>query len=312
MRILITGGTGLIGQLLVSKLVADGDEVIVLSRSPEKKRDLVPGAQIIGWDAKTAAGWGHLADGADAIVNLAGTNLAGKGFLPKRWTPERKESILQSRLRSGHAVVEAVERAAQKPGVVVQASAIGYYGPSGDEILLESSPPGDDFLARVCIAWEETTAPVEAMGVRRAIIRTGFVLSDKGGGFPTLLIPFKLFAGGPMGSGEQWVSWIHIEDEVRVIQYLIENQDASGIYNLTAPNPVRNRTLANVIGAVMGRPSFVPVPGPALRLALGEVANTVLDGQRAVPEHLRAAGFDFKYTEVEQAVKDLLGQQGAI
>jgi uncharacterized protein (TIGR01777 family) len=312
MRVLITGGTGLIGQSLVSKLVADGHEVIVLSRSPEKKRDLVPGAQIVGWDAETAEGWGHLADGADAIVNLAGTNLAGKGFPPKRWTPERKESILQSRLKAGHAVVEAVEGAEQKPGVVVQASAVGYYGPSGDEILLESSPPGDDFLARVCIAWEETTAPVEGMGVRRAIIRTGFVLSDKGGGFPTLLIPFKLFAGGPMGNGEQWVSWIHIEDEVRAIQYLIENQDASGVYNLTAPNPVRNRTLANVIGAVMGRPSFVPVPGPALRLALGEVAITVLDGQRAVPEHLRAEGFDFKYTEIEQAVKDLLGQQGAV
>jgi uncharacterized protein (TIGR01777 family) len=312
MRVLITGGTGLIGQPLVSKLAADGHEVIVLSRSPEKKRDLVPGAQIVGWDAETAEGWGHLADGADAIVNLAGTNLAGKGFPPKRWTPERKESILQSRLKAGHAVVEAVEQAAQKPGVVVQASAIGYYGPSGDEILLESSPPGNDFLARVCIAWEETTAPVEEMGVRRAVTRTGFVLSDKGGGFPTLLIPFKLFAGGPMGNGEQWVSWIHIEDEVRIIQYLIENQDASGVYNLTAPNPVRNRTLANVIGAVMGRPSFVPVPGPALRLALGEVAITVLNGQRAVPEHLRAEGFDFKYTEIEQAVKDLLGQRAAI
>jgi uncharacterized protein (TIGR01777 family) len=312
MRILVTGGTGLIGQPLVRELAADGHEVIVLSRSPEKKRDLVPGAQIVGWDAETAEGWGHLADGADAIVNLAGTNLAGKGFPPKRWTPKRKESILQSRLKAGHAVVEAVEGAAQKPGVVVQASAIGYYGPSGDEILLESSPPGDDFLARVCIAWEETTTPVEEMGVRRAVTRTGFVLSDKGGGFPTLLIPFKLFAGGPMGNGEQWVSWIHIEDEVRAIQYLIENQDASGVYNLTAPNPVRNRTLANVIGAVMGRPSFVPVPGPALRLALGEVAVTVLNGQRAVPEHLRAERFDFKYTEVEQAVKDLLGQQGAI
>jgi uncharacterized protein (TIGR01777 family) len=307
MRVLITGGTGLIGRSLVRKLAADGHEVIVLSRSPEKKRDLVPGAQIVGWDAETAEGWGHLADGADAIVNLAGTNLAGKGFPPKRWTPERKESILQSRLKAGHAVVEAVKGAAQKPGVVVQASAVGYYGPSGDEILLESSPPGNDFLARVCIAWEETTAPVEEMGVRRAVTRTGFVLSDKGGGFPTLLIPFKLFVGGPMGNGEQWVSWIHIEDEVRIIQYLIENQDASGVYNLTAPNPVRNRTLANVIGSVMGRPSFVPVPGPALRLALGEVSTTVLDGQRAVPEHLREESFDFKYTEVEQAVKDLLG-----
>ncbi len=312
MRILITGGTGLIGQSLVSKLAADGHEVFVLSRSPDRKRDLVPGAQIVGWDAETAQGWGHLADGADAIVNLAGTNLGGKGFPPKRWTPQRKESILQSRLKAGRAVVEAVEGANEKPGVVVQASAVGYYGPRGDEILLESSPPGDDWQAQVCIAWEESTAPVEEMGVRRVVTRSGVVFSDEGGAFPMLLIPFKLFVGGPMGDGEQWMSWIHIEDEVRAIQYLIEHQDASGVYNVMAPNPVRNRTLANVIGGVMGRPSFIPVPGPALRLALGEVSTTVLDGQRAVPENLRAAGFDFKYTEVEQAVKDLLGQQGAV
>lgn len=309
MRILITGGTGLIGQSLTSRLATDGHEVIVLSRSPETKRDLVPAAQVVGWDAETAEGWGHLADGAGAIVNLAGTNLGGKGFPPKRWTPERKESILQSRLKAGCAVVEAVERAAQKPGVVVQASAVGYYGPRGDEILLESSPPGDDWQARVCVAWEESTAPVEEMGVHRAITRSGVVLSDKGGAFPMLLIPFKLFVGGPMGSGEQWMSWIHIEDEVRAIQYLIENQDASGVYNLMAPNPVRNRTMAKAIGGVMRRPSFIPVPGPALRLALGEVSTTVLDGQRAVPENLRAEGFAFRYTEPEQAVKDLLGRQ---
>jgi uncharacterized protein (TIGR01777 family) len=312
MRVLITGGTGLIGRALVSKLAEGGHEVVVLSRSPERKRDLVPGAQIVGWDAKTAEGWGHLADGADAIVNLAGTNLSGKGFPPKRWTPERKESILQSRLKAGRAVVEAVERAAQKPGVVVQASAVGYYGPRGDEILLESSPPGDDWEARVCIAWEASTAPVEQMGVRHVITRSGVVFSAEGGAFPMLLIPFRLFAGGPMGSGKQWISWVHIEDEVRATQHLIENQDASGVYNLMAPNPVRNRTLAHAIGGVMHRPSFIPVPGPALRLALGEVSTTVLGSQRAVPEHLRAEGFDFKYTQVEQAVKDLLGQQGAI
>lgn len=311
MRIIITGGTGLIGSSLTKKLVEAGHEVIVLTRSPEKHRGELPeSVQLVKYDGNTAEGWGHLADGADAIVNLAGEPIAGEGFPPPRWTEEHKRRVLQSRLDVGHAVVEAVEQAENKPGVVIQASGVDHYGWPGDEVVTESSQPGDTYLARVTLGWEGSTAAVEEMGVRRCVARTGFVLSDKGGSFPVLLTPFKLFIGGPLGSGEQYIPWIHIEDEARALQFLIEHPGASGAYNLTAPKPVKQKTFAKIIGRTMGRPSFIPAPAPALKLILGEQAGLVLNGQRAIPKRLVAEGFTFKYTEPEQAVKDLLGQQG--
>lgn len=302
MRVIIAGGTGLIGRALAADLVQDGHHVIVLSRTPERYTGRLPaGVQVERWDARSAEGWAHLADGADAIVNLAGENIAAG-----RWTPERKRRIRESRLNAGRAVVEAVQAASNRPRVVVQASAVGYYGPCGDEEVTENHPPGSDFLARVCVEWEASTAPVEELGVRRPILRTGIVLSTEGGALPRMLPPFKLGLGGRLGSGRQWFPWIHIRDEVRAIRFLVEREDASGPYNLTAPNPVTNAELTRALGRVLGRPALLPVPALALKVLFGEMATVLLDGQRAVPRRLLEAGFSFEFTDVEAALRDLL------
>ena len=308
MRVVITGGTGLIGRALSENLASDGHEVIVLSRSPERATHLPQGVWAERWDARTAEGWGHLAEGAGAIVNLAGASLAGEGFFPTRWTAERQRVIRESRINSSRAVVEAVAQAKERPGVVVQSSAVGYYGFHGDEVLTEEDGPGDDWAARFTAQeWEPSTAAVEEMGVRRVVARTGVVLSTEGGALPRLLLPFRLFAGGPMGSGDQWYSWIHLQDQVRALRFLIESEEASGAYNLTAPDPMTNGDLAKLIGQIMGRPAFIPVPGFAMRTAFGEVAEVVLKGQRAVPQRLLDQGFAFQFAAAEAALKDLLG-----
>ena len=308
MRVLITGGTGLIGRALSEDLVSQGHEVIVLSRSPERASGFPDGVHVVGWDARTAEGWGHLADGAGAIVDLAGASIAGEGFFPSRWTEEQRRVIRESRLNSSRAVVEAVEQAERKPGVLVQASGVGYYGYRGDELLTEEAAPGDDWAARFTAEeWEPSSAPVEEMGVRRVIARTGVVLSVEEGALPRLLLPFRLFVGGPMGSGKQWYSWISLQDEARALRFLIETEEARGAFNLTAPNPVTNGELAKLIGKVMGRPSIIPVPGFALRLAFGEVAEVVLQGQRAIPQRLLDLGFEFDFPTAEASLQDMLG-----
>lgn len=307
MRTIITGGTGLIGRALAANLAADGHEVILLSRNPERATGLPQGVRAERWDARTAEGWGHLADGADAIVNLAGANLAGEGFFPSRWTTDRKRLIRDSRVNSGRAVVQATEQASQKPRVVIQASGVGYYGFRGDEQITEDDQAGDDFLGRLaCDDWEPSTAPVEELGVRRAIIRSGAVLSARGGALPRLSLPFRLFVGGPMGSGKQWFPWIHLQDEVAAIRFLVENQEASGPFNLSAPNPLTNAQFARVLGRVMGRPSLVPIPGFAMRLAFGKVASVLLAGQRVIPRRLLDLGFQFRFPHAEAALRDLL------
>ncbi len=305
MRIIVTGGTGMIGRRLVAKLAADGHEVIVLSRSPDNHS--FP-AGVVGheWDAKTAAGWGNLADGADAIINLAGENIAGDSLLPDRWTAAKKRRIRESRLYVGQAVTEAIDRAAQKPHVLLQASGIDYYGDTGDQKITENDPPGDTFLAQVCVDWEASTAAVEAMGVRRVVLRTGVVFSMDGGALPVTVLPFRLFAGGPLGNGRQWLPWIHIDDVVAAMVYLLEHESAAGPINLVNPNPVQNKELAKAIGEVLKRPSFVPAPAAAMRLALGETADLVLHSHRALPQQLETLGYPFRYTDVRVALRDLL------
>lgn len=307
MKVVITGGTGLIGRPLVASLANDQHTVIVLSRNPDQAAQAMPGVSLVKWDAQSSDGWLEHVEGADAIVNLAGENIAGEGFPPTRWTSRRKALILESRVNAGKAVVEAVEKAVQKPRVLIQASAIGYYADTGAQPIDETGPSGEDFQARVSVEWEAATAPVEAMGVRRVVIRSGVVLSTDGGAFASLLIPFKMVvAGGPIGSGQQYFSWIHIQDEVRAIRFLIENPATQGVYNLTAPHPVTNAAFARIIGKAMGRPSFMPTPGPALRLALGEVASVVLDGHNVLPRRLQEAGFEFTFSDPQSAVHDLL------
>lgn len=309
MRVIITGGSGLIGQELTANLTSDGHEVIILSRNPERVTGLPAKARAERWDGRSANGWVGLADGADAIVNLAGESIAGENLfaiLFKRWTPEYKRTIRESRMQVGQAVAQAITAVKNKPRVLIQASAVGYYGPRGDEEITEATPPGSDFQAQVCVDWEASTAGVEALGVRRAIIRSGVVLSPQGSVLPVMTLPFKFFAGGPLGSGRQWFSWIHIEDEIDAIRFLIDNPDASGAVNLCAPQPLPNAEFSRILGRVMRRPAFVPTPAFAMRLVLAEKAIIVLGSQRQVPRRLQQMGFTFRYPEAEAALRDLL------
>ena len=238
---------------------------------------------------------------------MAGANIAGEGFLPTRWTEKTKRVIRDSRVSAGRAIVEAVSQAEQKPAVLIQASGIGYYGFHGDEWLAEDAAPGDDFLARLASdEWEPSTAPVEEMGVRRAIIRTGAVLDRNEGALPSAMLPFRLFVGGPVGSGKQWLSWIHLADEVAAIRFLIENEEASGPFNLSAPNPLTNAAFGRVLGRVMGRPFYFPVPGFVLKLAFGELSTVLLEGQRVLPQRLLDMGFAFQFPDAEDALRNLL------
>jgi uncharacterized protein (TIGR01777 family) len=301
MRVLITGGTGLIGGTLARELGAAGHEVVVLTRNATRAK-LSPGVRAVGWDAATPGALEGLITADTAVVHLAGESIAGG-----RWTAETKRRIRESRVRSSEAVAAAIRGAKEKPRVLLQGSAVGYYGPRGPERVTENDPPGDDFLARVCVDWEAATAGVEPLGVRRALLRTGVVLAREEGALPKMALPFKLFAGGPLGNGRQGFPWIHLADEVGAIRFLLEQERASGPFNLTAPNPVSNRDLARALGRVLGRPSFLPAPGFALRLALGEMAGMLLGGQYAVPQRLLEHGCRFRFPDLEGALRDLLG-----
>jgi uncharacterized protein (TIGR01777 family) len=303
MRIIITGGTGLIGRQLAASLQRDNHEVVILSRTPDRRAGLPAGVRVVGWDGLSSTGWGQYADGAGAIVNLAGAGIADS-----RWSEQRKREIVESRINAGRAVVEAVQAAAAKPAVVIQSSAVGYYGSRGDEVLTEASKPGNDFLADVCIDWERSTEAVDALGVRRAIIRTGIVLSTEGGALPKMLLPFKFFAGGKLGDGRQYFPWIHMTDEVDAIRFLINTPQASGPFNLAAPNTPTNAAFVKAVGEAMGRPSAVPAPAFALKAAFGEMSTVLLDGQRAEPTRLLELGYRFRFTDPAAAVKNVLGK----
>lgn len=300
MRVLITGGSGLIGKALTADLLAAGHEVVVLTRDPGKTQ-VASGAQAVQWDARTPAGWSSLFDRESAIIHLAGESIAGG-----RWTRAKKQRIRASRVDSGRALVDAIRGATVKPGVLLQASGVGYYGPCGDEVITEHAGAGGDWVASVCKDWEASTAGVESFGVRRAILRTGLVLARQGGALPRLALPFRLLAGGPLGTGRQWMPWIHLADEVGAIRFLLTREDAAGPFNLTAPRPLTNRDFSRALGKALRRPSLLPAPGFALRLALGEMADMVLTGQRAVPHRLLELGYAFQFTEAGTALSDLL------
>jgi len=301
MRVVITGGSGLIGSALARELGAAGQDVVVLTRDAGKAGALPAGVRAVQWDGKTAAGWGSLLDGDTVLVHLAGESIASG-----RWTEERKRRIRDSRVGSGKAVLQAIREAAVKPRALLQGSAVGYYGPHGDEVIREDAAPGDDFLAGVCKEWEASTAEAEALGVRRAILRTGVVLTREGGALPKMTLPFKMMVGGPLGNGRQWLPWIHLADEVGAIRFLAESAEARGPFNLTAPNPVTNRELAGILASVLHRPGFMPAPGFALHLALGEMADMLLNGQRVVPSRLQELGYRFQYPDAEPALRGLL------
>jgi uncharacterized protein (TIGR01777 family) len=300
LKVIITGGTGFIGRALAAKLIERGDDVVVLTRDRRHAAQLPLGVTTVTWDGRTSNGWTDQIGANTAIVNLAGAGLADA-----RWSEARKQELRDSRLNAGRAVVTATRLAATPPRVVVQASAVGYYGSSNDRQLCEMDGPGSDFLAHLCVDWEASTRDVEQVGVRQVILRSGLVLGRSGGALPRLLLPFRWYVGGPLGSGRQWVSWIHLADEVAAIVYLIDRESASGAYNFTAPNPVTNAELARSIGRSLGRPSFVPAPALALRLLFGEMATVLLDGQRVGPERLVAAGFSFQFAQIDGALADV-------
>ncbi len=306
MRIIITGGTGQIGRALVQDLVPEGHEVIVLSRTPALVKGLPPKVRVEGWDAKTATGWGHLADGADAIINLAGANISGEGFFPARWTESKKQALIQSRVDAGRAVVEAVEQASEKPQVVVQQGAVGYYGSHPMDVLLtEDSPPGTDFLAHTQVEAERSTEAVEAMGVRRIITRCGAVLSFNAGALLRMALPFKLFVGGHFGSGQQPFACVHPADVVGTMKFLIRQPEASGPFNVVMPNVPTNASFSQALGQVMRRPSFMWVPGLALKIPFGEVSEVVLEGQNVQPARLLEMGYSFQFPDAQSALRDL-------
>ena len=302
MRVIITGGSGLIGRALVQTLQSRPNpyEIVILSRNPKRVKGFPEDVKIEQWDAKTAEGWGPLADGAYAIINLAGESI-GDG----RWTAAKRESVINSRVNAGQAVVDAINQASQKPKVLLQASAVGYYGDRGDEVLTETSKTGQGFLPEVCQAWEESVKSV-ADQVRLVYLRTGVVLSTKEGALAKLMLPMNFFAGGPLGNGKQWFPWIHIDDEVEILAHLLEDDAASGVFNLVAPNVEQNKTFVQKLGKVMGRPSFAPAPAFALKLVLGDMSALVLDSQRVKSTRLTEVGYDFKYADTLRALKDIV------
>jgi len=298
MRVVVTGGTGFIGSKLCENLLAKGHEVVLFTRDASRSRDqLHPRIRVVSW--APGAAWESWVDGAGAIVNLAGENIA------QRWTKAAKQRIVASRVDAAARLCAAIGKAAVKPSVLVNAAAVGYYGPHGDEILDEDSPFGTDFLATTCAAWEGAAKKAEALGVRVALIRTGIVLGTDGGALAKMLPPFKAFAGGPIGSGEQWMSWIHCDDLVALYVFAIANPQAKGPINGTAPNPVTMKEFAKALGRALHRPSLFPAPAAAVRLLLGEMATVVLDGQRVVPRKAEGLGFKFRFTEVETALRDV-------
>ena len=301
MRVIVTGGTGLIGTVLVNHLHERGDEVIVLSRTPVKYEGRFPaGVRLVAWDTRTARGWGHLINADTAIVNLAGESVANW-----RWTNGHKERVRQSRLDASRAMLDAVKVAEEKPAVLLQASAVGYYGARGQETLSEYSPGGEGWRADVCSKWEELTEPVESVGVRRCLLRIGIVMDTRSGALPPMVLATRMF-GNRIGSGRQWVPWIHNDDVTGAITYLMDNPQTSGAYNLVSPYPVTNQTLMHHIGQVLHWPTTIPVPAAALRLALGEMSATVLASQRVHPARLLEAGYSFHHEHIESALRDLL------
>ena len=311
-RIVVAGGTGFIGAPLCRELANGGHEIIVLSRSvASAQKTLDDGVRtgrhgtrikVVRWDP--GAGEIPLAaiDGADAIVNLAGESIASG-----RWTRNRKERILNSRVESVRGLVEAARRAARPPKVLVNASAIGFYGPHGDEEIREDHPPGNDFLARICVAWEAEAKKAEAHGLRAVLIRIGVVLGESGGALAQMATPFRLFAGGPIGTGRQWFSWIHRDDVIGILRLALEHEEVRGPVNATGPEPLTMRDFSGTLGRVLGRPSWLPVPEFILRAALGEMSDMLLTGQRVLPAKAIAAGYQFRFETAEAALRDILG-----
>jgi len=311
MRIVIAGGTGFLGGPLAEGYAEEGHDVRVLTRGlkpGESRHDSgtgVPGVTRVGWSPDTGGAWESVIDSADAVVNLAGAGLA-----EGRWTPQRKALLHDSRIISTKTLAAAIQKAARPPAVFVSGSGTGYYGASlSDDVKTESSPAGDDFLARLCVDWEAEAARAASPATRVATLRTAMVIERRGGALQRLVTPFRFFAGGPVGSGRQYMSWIHRIDWIEMVRWIIDTPAVSGAVNASAPSPVTNRQFARALGRALHRPALVPTPGFPLRIALGEMADAlVLTGQRVVPQRALSHGFHFRYPELDRAFRGIYGE----
>lgn len=301
MKIAVTGATGFIGLALVQRLIAENEQVLVLTRHPDKAKRIWPsGVEIVGYSVTTGGPWQDQIAGCDGVVNLAGAPIA-----EERWTAERKQILRQSRILGTQKLVEAIGAVDPKPQVLVNTSAIGYYGTSETAEFDETSPAGNDFLAQLCVEWEQSAQAVSQYGVRCAILRFGIVVGN-GGAVAKMIPPFKMFAGGPIGSGQQWFSWIDINDLVALICFALRQPQMQGTFNATAPNPVRMNDLASTLGSILNRPNWLPVPSFVLDALLGDGAKVVLEGQKVIPQKTLEAGFEFKSPTLKAALEKLL------
>jgi len=305
MKVAIAGGSGFVGSRLVERLHQKGNSVLLLTRNTAFAQKVFPSqafpnVEIIAYTPTVSGSWQDAIAGCDGVVNLAGEPIA-----EERWTPEHKQQILNSRQLGTQKIVEAIANANPKPGVLVNASAIGYYGTSETATFDETSESGNDFLSEVCLAWEGEANKVKNAGVRLVILRFGIVLG-MGGALGKMITPFKLFAGGPIGSGRQWFSWIHLDDLVNLILQALTKTQMEGVYNATAPNPVRMADLSQTMGQVMHRPSWLPVPAFALEVLLGDGAKVVLEGQQVLPRRTVESGFEYQYPNLPAALREIL------
>ena len=303
MKIVIAGGSGFLGRALTAALIGGGHDVVILSRAGRHG----PGgrARAVAWSPTGDTGsWASEVNGAGAVINLAGESIAGR-----RWSAAHKARILDSRVNATRSLVAGIRAAAAPPAVFVSGSAVGYYGPRGDEPVTETDPAGSDFLARVCVQWEEEALRAGVAATRVVLVRTGLVLARDGGALPEMLPPFRFGGGGPVGSGRQYWPWIHRDDWVGLVLWAAANPAVSGAVNATAPNPVTNKDFAASLGRAMHRPSFMPAPAFALRLLLGEMADALLlSGQRALPAVAQRLGFTFTFANVDAALNDIFSR----
>lgn len=297
MKLVVTGGTGFIGSALCARLLEKGHTLTLLTRSSPGDAGTAT-KRWLHWTPGAPGEWEKVIDGADGVINLAGEPIAAR-----RWTAHQKERIVTSRIETTGGLVGAIAKAQQKPKFLLNSSAVGYYGPRGDEPINEDAQVGAGFLAATTRDWEEEAKQAEPLGVRVICLRTGIVLGREGGALAKMIPPFKFYVGGPPGAGTQWVSWIHMEDEVGLILQLIESSQANGPVNATAPNPVTMKEFCQTLGKVMGRPSWVPVPAFVLRLTLGEMAEMLLTGQRVIPAAAQKLGYQFRYPNLFEALQ---------
>lgn len=297
-QFLITGGTGFIGNYLCEKLMREGHYLTLITRSPEKyKEENSKNQRFISWDSDLVQEMNR----ADVVINLVGENLFGK-----RWTDEVKKRLYDSRIDSTKMLVESMKKAESPPELLVSASGVNYYGDSGDKLLDEDTDPGDDFLAKLCLDWEAEARKAEEAGVRVAIARLGIVLEEDGGMIEKMKVPFKLFAGGSLGSGKQYLSWIHMTDLCNALIFPVDKSELSGPYNACSPNPVTMNEFASAMGEVLNRPSFFKVPETGLKIALGEASTPILASLKVQPKKLQKLDFTFQFEDLEYALADIL------